>query len=383
MARNSAGYSIAPVAMMAPWPGIRRGTEAVVPRVPGFVREIVVPSKSDSFSFPARARATTSSEAARNSPKRIFSAPFTFGTRSVREPSAFVDIDGDAETDFLAPDPGRLAARPVVGVVQRRHGLQRLDDRPGGQVRERDLRLLVGRAGFVDEAAILVEELDGDLALRRRRRDGKARLHVLGDAGGDPADRHALAFDGGSHGRGRRRGGAPPGPDLRSAARARRIAPGSTAATRRRPTRGWPGTGSGGPRRNWRWRRTRRRDPRTRRRRTSGWTWEGDFSSDGRAPSVPAEGPDTIPALLRGKTGDEETARTLDLRARTAGRDPGPRPPGPRTPGNPPDGASSCATGSSPARAPPTGSGTSRIWRARGCRDPPETARVLRSRSRS
>ena len=46
IARNWAGYSIAPVAMIAPWPGIRRGTEAVVPRVPGFVSEIVVPSKS-------------------------------------------------------------------------------------------------------------------------------------------------------------------------------------------------------------------------------------------------------------------------------------------------------------------------------------------------
>ena len=38
IARNCAGYSIAPVAMIAPWPGIRRGTDAVVPSVPG-VRE--------------------------------------------------------------------------------------------------------------------------------------------------------------------------------------------------------------------------------------------------------------------------------------------------------------------------------------------------------
>jgi hypothetical protein len=56
LAAKAAGYSMAPVAMMAPCPGIRRGTEAVVPRVPGFVSEIVVPSKSETWSLPVRAR---------------------------------------------------------------------------------------------------------------------------------------------------------------------------------------------------------------------------------------------------------------------------------------------------------------------------------------
>ena len=88
MAANSAGYSIAPVAMMAPWPGRRRGTEAVVPSVPGLVSETVVPSKSETLSLPVRARVTTSSAAARYSEKRIDSTPGTLGTRSVREPSA-------------------------------------------------------------------------------------------------------------------------------------------------------------------------------------------------------------------------------------------------------------------------------------------------------
>ena len=37
---------MAPVAMMAPWPGISRGTEPSVPTVPGLVSEMVVPSKS-------------------------------------------------------------------------------------------------------------------------------------------------------------------------------------------------------------------------------------------------------------------------------------------------------------------------------------------------
>ena len=75
--------------MIAPWPGMSRGTEAVVPRVPGFVSETVVPSKSDSLSLPVRARVTTSSAAATNSAKLIVSTPLTLGTRSVREPSGF------------------------------------------------------------------------------------------------------------------------------------------------------------------------------------------------------------------------------------------------------------------------------------------------------
>ncbi len=66
-----------------------RGTDAVVPRVPGLVSETVVPSKSATVNFIRRARETTSSAAAENSPKVIFSTPLMFGTRRVREPSAF------------------------------------------------------------------------------------------------------------------------------------------------------------------------------------------------------------------------------------------------------------------------------------------------------
>ena len=43
---NSGGYSIEPTPMIAPWPFIRRGTEWLVPIVPGLVRLIVVPWKS-------------------------------------------------------------------------------------------------------------------------------------------------------------------------------------------------------------------------------------------------------------------------------------------------------------------------------------------------
>ena len=37
---NSAGYSMAPAPMIAPWPAISRGTECTVPSVPGLVSEM-------------------------------------------------------------------------------------------------------------------------------------------------------------------------------------------------------------------------------------------------------------------------------------------------------------------------------------------------------
>ena len=58
---NSAGYSIAPTPMIAPWPCISRGTEWLVPSVPGLVSEIVVPAKSSPVSAPVRALCTIAS----------------------------------------------------------------------------------------------------------------------------------------------------------------------------------------------------------------------------------------------------------------------------------------------------------------------------------
>ncbi len=75
--------------MMTPWPGMRRGAEDVVPTVPGFVSETVVPMKSSGEICPLRERATSSSNAFRNSAKPSFWAPLMFGTSSVREPSFF------------------------------------------------------------------------------------------------------------------------------------------------------------------------------------------------------------------------------------------------------------------------------------------------------
>ena len=86
---HSGGYSMAPTPTIAPWPRIRRGTEWLVPIVPGLVSEMVVPWKSSTVSWPSRALRTTSSYAVQNAAKSIVSAPLMFGTRSWRVPSFF------------------------------------------------------------------------------------------------------------------------------------------------------------------------------------------------------------------------------------------------------------------------------------------------------
>ncbi len=57
----SGGKSIDPTPMIAPWPFISRGTEWLVPMVPGLVRLMVVPWKSLTASLLLRALRTISS----------------------------------------------------------------------------------------------------------------------------------------------------------------------------------------------------------------------------------------------------------------------------------------------------------------------------------
>jgi hypothetical protein len=72
---------------MQPCPFISRGTEWLVPIVPGLVREMDVPVKSLTSSLPSRALRTTSSYALQKEAKSIASAALIDGTRSCRVPS--------------------------------------------------------------------------------------------------------------------------------------------------------------------------------------------------------------------------------------------------------------------------------------------------------
>ena len=73
--------------MIVPWPCISRGTEWLVPMVPGLVRVIVVPAKSSTVSCPARAFFTICSYAVQNWAKSSVSQLLMLGTSSWRVPS--------------------------------------------------------------------------------------------------------------------------------------------------------------------------------------------------------------------------------------------------------------------------------------------------------
>src|ERR1700753_1300970 len=113
---NSAGYSMAPTPMMAPWPGISRGTECSVPMVPGLVSEIVVPWKSVTVSVPARVLRNTSSDRA---PHVLVRRPelaevhllgaLDVGHQELAAAVLGLLVDGEAEVDVPRRGDFRLA----------------------------------------------------------------------------------------------------------------------------------------------------------------------------------------------------------------------------------------------------------------------------------
>ena len=126
--------------MIAPCPGSSRGTDAVVPSVPGLVSETVVPSKSESFSLPERARPDHvlrgGHELGEAHGVGVRNVGDEEGARAVR----LRHVDGETEADGASTHADRLGAGAVVGVVQSGKRLQGLDDRPGEELREGDLR---------------------------------------------------------------------------------------------------------------------------------------------------------------------------------------------------------------------------------------------------
>ncbi len=81
-----------------------------------------------------------------------------------------------------------------------RIGFDSLNDRPGDDVRERDLAAALRREMFVDDPAIFFEDLDRNVAKAGRRRDRQALLHVLDDLFRGAGDRFGLGVGGERHG---------------------------------------------------------------------------------------------------------------------------------------------------------------------------------------
>ena len=101
-------------------------------------------------------------------------------------------IDGEAEIDVVAHHLERFAIIFGVGRVQGGDRLQRFHDGPADEVGVGDLGEAEHRAVLVDDAAILVDHLDGDGTLAGGGGNRQREHHVLGDAERSTAQRHEL-----------------------------------------------------------------------------------------------------------------------------------------------------------------------------------------------
>ena len=114
-----------------------------------------------------------------------------------------LDVDREAEVHARVAHDARLAVVALeVGGVHRRHGVgDRTHDGVADEVGEADLAATRATEVAVDDLAVDLEELGGDVAEARGRGDAEAGLHVLHDAGRGATQRLALGL--GRRGRGR------------------------------------------------------------------------------------------------------------------------------------------------------------------------------------
>ena len=101
--------------MIAPWPGMSRGTDWTVPRVPGLVRVTVAPAKSSGVDLLGVDLAHQVLVGEHEGPEvEGVGVAARTGTSSVRVPSDLLHVDGEPEPDVgVADHPGRALA---VGV---------------------------------------------------------------------------------------------------------------------------------------------------------------------------------------------------------------------------------------------------------------------------
>ena len=125
--------------MMAPWPCIKRGTEWLVPIVPGLVKVMVVPAKSSTVSRPARAFFTICSYAVPELGEVQRLAALDAGHQKLASAILLRQVDRQAEIDVRGYDERRLAVDDVVAVVHGRDALQGLHHRVADEVGVGDL----------------------------------------------------------------------------------------------------------------------------------------------------------------------------------------------------------------------------------------------------
>ena len=106
-----------------------------------------------------------------------------------------LDVDRDPEVDVAGLDHVRLAVDLGVRAPHHRPLAGRLDDRPGDQVRERDLHAALLECP-VDRLALGVERVDGQRPERGRGRHRPALVHRLGEHRRGAPQRLGLALHG-------------------------------------------------------------------------------------------------------------------------------------------------------------------------------------------
>src|ERR1035437_5354678 len=173
---------MAPAAMMAPWPIMRRGLEDMVPTVPGLVREMVVPWKSAGGGLARGGRGTRAAEggggefgAAGAGHKVVESGDVFLETERAgvldvghHEAARAVlarDVDGDAEVHLGPHQTEGLAVALGVGVVESGDFFQGFDDGPADEVGVGNFAAADEGAVLIDDAPVFIHHLDGDGAL--------------------------------------------------------------------------------------------------------------------------------------------------------------------------------------------------------------------------
>ena len=173
--------------MIAPCPFISRGTEWLVPIVPGLVRLIEVPWKS----------VTCELAVARLADEVLVGGPEVREVHRLRGLDArheqlagavgLGQVDGQAEVDVGRRDQVGLAVDDVEPDVHLGHRLQRLDQRVADDVGEGHLAAAGAGEVVVDDDAVVPQQLDRHRADAGRGRDGQAGVHVRTVRAGAPS----------------------------------------------------------------------------------------------------------------------------------------------------------------------------------------------------
>ncbi len=163
--------------------------EWLVPMPPGLVRLTVVPWKSDDLELAVAGLAD----------HRLVRCPelgeaerlggLDRGDQERTGAVGLLEVDREAEVDVLGLELVGLAVDDLEAGVHLGQRLERLDDRPADEVRERHLAASSAGEVVVDHDAVVEQQLDRDRAHARRGGDGQAGVHV-GDRAGRGSAQH-------------------------------------------------------------------------------------------------------------------------------------------------------------------------------------------------